>query len=74
MLSPGDRTAIINFDDEAAYRAFRDAAFEHMKTELCYCSTLGECWLYADTIFGNAPNLQALAECPALPDGEAFLE
>jgi hypothetical protein len=74
VLSPGDRTAIINFDDEAAYRAFRDAALERMKTELCYCSSLGDCWLYGDTIFGNAPNLQPVAECPALPEGEAFRE
>jgi hypothetical protein len=74
VLSAGEHTAIISFDDEAVYRAFRNAALERMKTDLCYCSTLGDCWAYSDTIFGNAPKVEAVAECPLFPAGEAFQE
>jgi hypothetical protein len=74
VLSAGDRMAIVSFDDEAVYRTFRDAAIERMKTDLCYCSTLGDCWAYSDSIFGNAPNVAPVSACPALPQAEAFTE
>jgi hypothetical protein len=74
VLSPGDRMAIVSFDDEGVYRTFRDAALKRMQTELCYCSTLGDCWAYADSIFGNAPKVDPIAECPALPAGESFAD
>jgi hypothetical protein len=74
VLSANERAAIIRFEDEAAYRAFRDTAIERMKTDLCYCSTLGDCWAYSDTIFGNAPKVQPVAACTALPRDEAFQE
>jgi hypothetical protein len=72
VLSPNDEHAMIAFEDDATYRAFRDAAVTRMQTELCYCSTLGECWAYGDSVFGNAPNLKPVSECPALPPGEEF--
>ena len=72
VLSPNDHTAIISFDDESVYRAFRDAALARMRTDLCYCSTLGECWTYSDSIFGNAPKLDPVSACPVVPDDEAF--
>ena len=60
VLTPGDRITIIKFDDEPDIA--RSATPHRARDdELCFCSTLGECWMYADTIFGNAPNLQALA-------------
>jgi hypothetical protein len=74
VLSAGEHTAIITFEDESVYRVFRDAALERMKTDLCYCSTLGDCWTYSDTIFGNAPNVEPVAECAALPERDAFQE
>ena len=72
VLSAGEHTQIIAFADESVYRAFRDAALARMKTDLCYCSTLGDCWSYSDTIFGNAPKVEPVSECRALPQGEAF--
>ena len=72
VLSPNDEHQMIAFVDEAPYRAFRDAAFKRMQTDLCYCSTLGECWTYSDSVFGNAPDLKSVDECPALPPGEEF--
>lgn len=72
VLSPGDHMAIISFDDESVYRAFRDAALARMRTDLCYCSTLGDCWAYSDSIFGNAPKIDPVSECPAVPQGETF--
>jgi hypothetical protein len=74
VLSPGDHTAIISFEDEAVYRAFRDAALARMQTDLCYCSTLGECWAYSDSIFGNAPKVESVPECRPWPQDEAFDE
>jgi hypothetical protein len=72
VLSPNDRVAIVSFDDDTVYRTFRDAALKRMQTDLCYCSTLGDCWTYADSIFGNAPKVDPVAECPAIPADEAF--
>jgi hypothetical protein len=72
VLSAGEHPAIIRFEDEAAYRAFRDAALARMQTDLCYCSTLGDCWAYADSIFGNAPEVRPVSECAALSGSDAF--
>jgi hypothetical protein len=72
VLSPGERVPIISFEDEKVYRAFRDAALPRLRTDLCYCSTLSECWAYSDNIFGNAPTITPLAECPKIPESEAF--
>ncbi|HJT98248.1 MAG TPA: hypothetical protein VJ696_08020 [Rhodanobacteraceae bacterium] len=74
VLSPGDRTAIISFEDEATYRLFRNAALARMKTDLCYCSTLGDCWAYGDSIFGNSPKVEQVSACPVLPESEEFQE
>ena len=72
VLSAGERTAIVSFEDENVYRAFRTAAAERMRMELCYCSTLGECWDYTDSIFGNAPAVAPLAQCAAVAEADAF--
>ena len=72
VLSPGEHTAIISFGDERVYKSFRTAAATRMQTDLCYCSTLDECWAYSDNIFGNAPAVVPLAQCPAIPKDEAF--
>ncbi len=72
VLSPGEHTAIISFEDENVYKAFRNSALGRMKTDLCYCSTLGECWAYSDSIFGNAPVLKPLSECAEIPEAESF--
>lgn len=72
VLSAGERTAILSFEDENLYRSFRTAAAERMRMELCYCSTLGECWNYTDSIFGNAPSVVPLAQCAAVARADAF--
>lgn len=72
VLSAGERMAILSFNDENLYRAFRTAAAERMRMELCYCSTLGECWNYTDSVFGNAPSVTPLAQCAALAQADAF--
>jgi hypothetical protein len=72
VLSAGEGTAILSFDDAAIYKAFRAAASARMAMQICYCSTLGECWQYSDDIYGNAPAVAPLAQCPEVPRAEAF--
>jgi hypothetical protein len=72
VLSPGEHTAILTFPDEDVYKAFRTQAAAHMRMELCYCSTLGECWDYSDSIFANEPQVSMVAQCAEIPAGDAF--
>lgn len=71
VLSAGEHTAILSFDAETVYKAFRTAATTRMRMELCYCSTLGECWNYTDSVFGDAPSVAPLAQC-AVAAQDAF--
>jgi hypothetical protein len=68
VLSPGERVAIVSLPDADTYRAFRAAASRRVKVQLCYCSTLGECQLYTDGIFGNTPDVRSATQCATSSD------
>lgn len=78
VLKPGEELHMIKFRDRVVWDKFRAAAAGHISIELCYCSTLGECWFYADPVLvgpkAAAFNDQEVNQCPAVPAAELFRE
>ncbi|MGH8172360.1 MAG: hypothetical protein ACREPX_04390 [Rhodanobacteraceae bacterium] len=48
VLSPGEHVTMIRFSDDAVWKTFRKTAVERMAMDICFCSTLDECWMYSD--------------------------
>ncbi len=40
--------------------------------EICYCSTLGECWIYSDRTQGVRASNSPVDRCPRVADADAF--
>jgi len=72
VLAPGETLPVLVFPDPDAYARFRRAMSSHGRLDYCYCSTLDECWTYEDRASPAKPVMQEVAECPDLPDAEAF--
>ena len=77
VLSSGETVSIIKFIEKDAYQRFRAAAIQkHMTIEICFCSTLGECWRYRDNhLVGYKEGMvqvKPVEECPRLPPSEVF--
>jgi hypothetical protein len=72
VLSANEMLSMIVFADESTYRRFRTAARDRVAQQICYCSTLGECWVYSDRTPGAKAIQTAVEECPRFPDAEAF--
>lgn len=76
VLSPGEQLRIIQFPDQNAYHRFKQAAVQHLTMEVCFCSTLGECWMYSDRhpvgYKGPAQLVSPVKQCPRLPQAEIF--
>lgn len=72
VLSPGDAVAVVQIPDAATYADFRRAMSAHVLLDICYCSTLGECWVFEDRHPPDRSLVRPTAECPVLPEGKAF--
>jgi hypothetical protein len=76
VLSAGEQVKMIRFTDQSVWHAFRTVAVEHVAMDICFCSTLGDCWLYSDRRpVGNKLSTQLVKpvdECPRLPAAEVF--
>ncbi|HET7587877.1 MAG TPA: hypothetical protein VFL45_07365 [Gammaproteobacteria bacterium] len=72
VLSPGDAVAVLVLPDEQSYARFRKAMTAHVLMDICYCSTLGDCWMFMDRHPPDRPVVQAVDRCPRLPSGSAF--
>lgn len=76
VLSPGEQVRIIKFPEADDWKQFRAAAIGRLAIDVCFCSTLGECWMYSDPhLIGHksAPwTVTPREECPRLPPGEVF--
>lgn len=77
VLTPGEKVPVIQFADEDDYKRFRTAAVTHLTlVDICYCSTLGECWMYSDKHAVGYKSLAQLVKpvdrCPKLPDNVIF--
>ena len=77
VLTPGEKVPAIQFADEDDYKRFKAAAVQRVTlVNICYCSTLDECWMYSDKHAVGYKSLAQLVEpvdrCPKLPDNVIF--
>jgi len=72
VLSAGETLEWLKFMDHAGFQRFRDAARRaRLDFKVCYCSTLGDCWVN-DTARGNGNVRVPVGKCPAVPDAQQF--
>jgi len=71
VLSAGESLTMIKLFDGTAYGALR-AAYPRVGMEICFCSTLDDCWLYSDLGAGRRAETHSVAQCPRLSPAEAF--
>ena len=64
VVSPGETVAWLRFATRADFDRFMELGQAHgLSVELCYCSTLGDCWQTR----WNESRREAVAECRADP-------
>ena len=72
VLTPGERVTIIKFPDEDVWKHFRAEATNRVAMNICFCSTLGDCWMYSDRrpvgYKLTTQLVKPIDECPRLPD------
>jgi hypothetical protein len=71
VLSAGERIAVIRIPDAMQYQDFSHAMRKRVKVNICYCSTLGDCWLHADVEQRDQRD-RPVDACPALPEERKF--
>lgn len=68
VVSAGEKVDWLQFANQADYDQFKHV--EHrLHIKVCYCSTLGDCWL-SDSARDN--DRTPIGECPALPQSKQF--
>ncbi|HEY3521684.1 MAG TPA: hypothetical protein VGK80_11685 [Rhodanobacteraceae bacterium] len=78
VLSPAEELQAIHFTDKKLWQRFHDAAFGRMAMDVCFCSTLDECWVSGNrNLVGPATmplqlRVQPVAQCPRLRAAEVF--
>jgi hypothetical protein len=76
VLSPGEQLRAIRFPENDRWQSFRAAARDRVTMDICFCSTLDECWTYSDRHpigdKGSAPLVKPVAQCPRLPQNQVF--
>ncbi|MET0230946.1 MAG: hypothetical protein ABW186_08465 [Rhodanobacteraceae bacterium] len=76
VLMPGEHVTVIKFPDEAPWRQFRTEATDRVWMNICFCSSLDDCWMYSDKRpVGYKVSTQLvnpIDQCPRLPDAEIF--
>lgn len=71
VVSGGEVVPMLVFPDNEVYRRFRAESVRRLEVEICYCSTLGDCWIYGGR--EKAKALQAsIDRCPAPAAAEIF--
>jgi hypothetical protein len=65
MLSAGLEVPIFSYELEDYLVIMKER--KRVSVELCYCSTLGDCWLLANPWDGTPDTTAPIAECPADP-------
>jgi hypothetical protein len=76
VISPGEQVRAVKIKDEERWKTFRSGAVERMTMNICFCSTLDECWMYSDQhpvgYKAIAQLVHPLDRCPSLPPAEVF--
>jgi len=70
VLSAGEKVEAMQMLDDASYERFRLAAQKRLKISICYCSTLGECWIRDRKV--RDQNTTQVDTCPAWPADQQF--
>ena len=76
VLTPGERVTAIKFPDEELWKRFRSEATQRVWMNICFCSSLDDCWLYSDQRpvgYKIATQLvNPVSSCPHLRDEDIF--
>lgn len=71
VISAGETLEWINFRSHDQFQTFRDAARRRLDFKVCYCSTLGDCWVN-DSTRGDGNTRFEVGQCPAVPETQQF--
>lgn len=71
VISAGETLEWLKFKDHGQFQVFHDAARKHLDFKVCYCSTLGDCWVN-DSTRGDGNTRFAFGKCPAVPESQQF--
>lgn len=63
VLSPGEALDLMILPDEPQYREFRKAMDAHVLLDICYCSSLGDCWKFEDSHHPRKPTVHETDTC-----------
>lgn len=70
VVSPNQTLEWLTFEKKADYETFSRAADRaNLEFKVCYCSTLGDCWMNDST--RKDPRV-SVGQCPALPESRQF--
>jgi len=76
VLTSAEHITIIKFPDEAPWKQFRAEATNRVWMNICFCSSLDDCWMYSDKrpvgYKVSTQLVKPIDECPRLPDAEVF--
>jgi hypothetical protein len=72
VLSPGEQVTWIRIADPAMYLRFRDAYRTRIGVEACFCSTLGDCWVYSHRKPDSRPEQHDVPQCPVTSPDAMF--
>ncbi|MGB3746655.1 MAG: hypothetical protein WA961_00525 [Rhodanobacter sp.] len=78
VLSPGEDMQAIRFPDKRLWKQFHDATSGRVAIDICFCSTLGDCWVSInEKVIGpkSMPlqlHVKPIGDCPRLSPAETF--
>lgn len=71
VLSAGETLQWLIFKDHDQFKSFRSAARHRLHYKVCYCSTLGDCWVNDSARNDDNARLE-VDKCPAVPEVRQF--
>ncbi len=71
VLSPEEKMVFMSLPTQAQYQQFRTLAGAHLQMHVCFCSTLGDCWMQRRRQTSWLP-VEAVAACPSVAPAAAF--
>ena len=74
VISGGEVVPMLVFGDAEVYHRFRKESGSRSGLEICYCSTLDECWLYAAIDPMARAAQKQVDSCPLLSETDAFAD
>lgn len=57
VLTPGEELQIIRFRDKGLWQRFKVAALNRISMDICFCSTLDECWVSSNKNLIGLPSM-----------------